>query len=338
MPKLICAPMATLSHEAFRRTIEKFGSCDEYFTEMINAPSLLNMGPFEKYYLLDESAHDKIVWQLTGNSSEPLGKAAGIVAQRGGIGVDINMGCSAPQIYKTGAGIAWMLKPASETRQAVHLVKEALNDCEKQTGSHMRLSVKCRLGAEDFTDATFFAFTDMLVEEGVELITLHARTIKEKSRTHPRYEYVQKLIDRYHEQIQIYLNGDIKDVPSAKYALSCAPKADGLMIARAAAQKPWIFREVSDGLTSEQTDTDSTSKQTIDMQKLALDFVDDVIQFQPPEFHKTRLQRFFSYYCDNFSFGHYFKMQLLNAHNTEETKERIIDYFSKEKNDRYKIL
>ena len=41
--------MATLSHEAFRRTAELFPGCDEYFTEMINAPSLLNMGPFEKY-------------------------------------------------------------------------------------------------------------------------------------------------------------------------------------------------------------------------------------------------------------------------------------------------
>jgi tRNA-dihydrouridine synthase len=33
--KLICAPMATLSHPAFRILIEKFGGCDEYYTEMI---------------------------------------------------------------------------------------------------------------------------------------------------------------------------------------------------------------------------------------------------------------------------------------------------------------
>ena len=29
--------MATLSHEAFRRIVARFGGCDEYFTEMINA-------------------------------------------------------------------------------------------------------------------------------------------------------------------------------------------------------------------------------------------------------------------------------------------------------------
>ena len=41
--------------------------------------------------------------------------AARIVIKNGGIGVDLNMGCSAPQIYKYGAGIAWMFKPESET-------------------------------------------------------------------------------------------------------------------------------------------------------------------------------------------------------------------------------
>ena len=50
--KFILAPMATLSHEAFRQTIQKFGGCDEYFNEMINAPSLLHNGKFEKFYML----------------------------------------------------------------------------------------------------------------------------------------------------------------------------------------------------------------------------------------------------------------------------------------------
>ena len=48
--KRICAPLATLGHPAFRIMIEKFGGCDEYYTEMINAASLLNNGQFENYY------------------------------------------------------------------------------------------------------------------------------------------------------------------------------------------------------------------------------------------------------------------------------------------------
>ena len=71
--KFICGPMATISHEAFRRCVEAFGFCDEYFTEMINASSLLNMGPFEKFYLMNGTVEDKIVWQLTGWDGVTMG-------------------------------------------------------------------------------------------------------------------------------------------------------------------------------------------------------------------------------------------------------------------------
>ncbi|MBQ5491467.1 MAG: tRNA-dihydrouridine synthase family protein [Treponema sp.] len=324
--KLILAPMATVSHEAFRRTVERFGGCDEYFTEMIHAPSLLHKGPFEYSYLMNQSAPEKMVWQLTSSDAESLAQAALIVAQKGGIGVDINMGCSAPQIYKTGAGIAWMTKPLEQTRLAVRGVKQALNQHEKETGNHLRLSVKFRLGKEDWTEKSFFDFTDMLSEEGVELFTLHARTQKEKYRTLPRYQMVEQLALRYPD-IQVILNGCIQDIPSAQYAASLAPHAQGLMIARTAAQKPWIFAQLS------QPDLAGTRK--LDAQKLALDFIADVEDCQPKEFHKTRLQRFFSYYCQNFTFGHYFATQMLNAKDNDDSRNRITDYFTRQSDDRW---
>ena len=330
MTKLICAPMATLSHEAFRRAVEKFGGCDEYFTEMINASSLLTMGPFEKYYLLSGPVPEKIVWQVTGWDSSVLGKAAKVLALQGGIGVDINMGCSAPQIYKTGAGISWMLKPLEETALAVRNVRKALEESERETGHHMRLSVKCRLGAEDYTDEGFFSFTDMLVNEGVEMISLHPRTIKEKNRLNPKYQYVQLLKERYGKNnILVIANGNIKDTPSAQNALLKAPGADGLMIARAAASKPWIFDEIKTGLTEPSL----LKSHTVDRRQLAYDFIDDVVKYQPEEFWKTRIQRFFNYYCEQFSFGHYFQSKMLNYKGIEEAKEQIRDYFEKESGD-----
>ncbi len=349
MPRLICGPMATLSHEAFRRSVERFGGCDEYFTEMINAPSLLNRGPFEQYYLLNGPSPEKIVWQLTGNRAGPLAEAAALVAERGGIGVDINMGCSAPQIYRTGAGIAWMTRPLEETREAVRAVRQALVPFPA-----MRLSVKCRLGDEDFTDGGFFAFTDMLADEGVQLITLHPRTKKEKSRGLPRHEYVEKLCLRYGGRLQVYLNGGVKDAGTLQAALAEAPHADGVMIARAAAQKPWLFAELKhthiiEGNAGVLTDTadDSTDGPRvgptdgplkIDCQQLALDFIADVEACQPPEFYRTRLQRFFAYYCDNFSFAHYFKTKMLNATSPDECRAQVLDYFARQSGDRYRTL
>jgi len=327
--RLVCAPMATLSHEAFRLAVEKFGGCDEYFTEMINATSLLNRGPFEKYYLLNGPVPEKIVWQLTGTAAEPIASAASVVAELGGIGVDINMGCSAPQIYKTGAGISWMLKPLEQTEALVRGVKHSLEEFEHASGKHLRLSVKCRLGPENFTDNSFFSFTDMLVQNGVELITLHPRTMKEKYRLTPRYEYAEQLCRRYAEQnISVYLNGAVNDDESAQFALNKAPHVSGIMIARAVAQKPWLFAEL-------RQDAESKGTHSIDCRQFALDFIDNVLRCQPPEFYKTRLQRFFAYYCLNFSFAHYFQIQMQNATSVEDSKFRVNDYFNKEPSDSF---
>ena len=150
--------MATISHPAFRMLIEKFGGCDEYFTEMINAGTLLVNGPFEKYYINPAPVPQKVVWQLTGNDKEKMTEAARILLNLEGIGIDINMGCSAPEIYKHQAGIAWMLKDKNETAKMVRSVADQVQSYNSQHENKKRLSVKLRLGNDDFTDELFLSF------------------------------------------------------------------------------------------------------------------------------------------------------------------------------------
>ena len=242
--KLISGPMATISHPAFRILLEKFGGCDEYFTEMINAGTLLTGGEFEKYYLDPSPVPQKIVWQLTGHDTEHMVEAAKLLNELPGLGIDLNMGCSAPDIYKFGAGISWMIKDRSLTQELVHSVRAVVTFPK-------RFSVKLRLGDDDFTDDEFFSFCDMLVQEGVELLSLHPRTKKEKLTRPPRYSYCQQLAERYKGHLvdgkpfEVYLNGNVHDKASYDYAVSTCPDVSGIMISRAAVQKPWIFASLS---------------------------------------------------------------------------------------------
>lgn len=326
--KLICGPMATISHPAFRILVERFGGCDEYFTEMINAGSLLNFGPFEKFYIDSTPCPEKIVWQLTGTDEERMKEAAVRLADLPGIGVDINMGCSAPDIYKTGAGIGWMLKDRSETENMVKAVRSVIP-------SGRRLSVKLRLGDENFTEDDFFSFCDMLVNCGVELLTLHPRTKKEKLARPPRYQFCQKLAERYKagaqgsQTIPVYLNGNVKDKASFDYAAASCPDCAGVMISRAAVTKPWIFKEVLQGYHN-----------NINMEEICFSYVDLIEKYQPKEFWKTRLQRFFTYFCMNFSFAHYAQTQFINAADkgNEELRQAIKDFFEKCPEERIKSV
>lgn len=336
--------MATLTHEALRRSVFGFGGCDEYFTEMIQAGTLLTGGPFEKYYLHTGPEPDKIVWQLTGAKADALARAAELVAGVGGVGVDVNMGCCAPEIVKSGAGIAWMLKPYAETaamlegvRRAVENAKPAANRPAEENAkpaanrrAALRFSVKIRLGDEDFTDDRFFSFIDMLVGTGVRQITLHPRTRKERYRTPPRLEYVRKLCDYLNARgsdVKVVLNGAVCDAASARKAYEIAPAVDGIMIARAAIRKPWVFAEIK-----------GTAPEKIDLLQTGLQFIDDLAECQPPEFYKTRLQRFFTYYSDNVQFAQYLRTQLLNAPTLDGCRERLAAYFDQCPHERYKKI
>lgn len=322
--KRICAPLATLGHPAFRIMIEKFGGCDEYYTEMINAASLLNNGQFENYYTNPAPVPEKIVWQLVGKSAASFIAAARILCRLPGIGIDLNMGCSAPEIFKSGAGIAWMMKDSTELTELVAGVRHVLDEYEAETGVHRRLSVKCRLGADDFTDEDFFRFIDTLVSCGVEQIAVHPRTRKEKYREKPRYEYAQKTAVRCGKKACVIVNGDICDKKSSEQVSALCPDCGGLMLGRAAVQKPWIFAELA-GLLPEKR---------VDLLEIALSFIEDVTVYQPPEFWRTRLQRFFSYYTKNFSFSHYACTKLLNARTPGEAADYLRSYFAEVPGDR----
>lgn len=334
--------------------IHTFGDPDEYFSEMIHAPSLLAKGSFESWYLRANPIPEKLVWQLTSPKAEAFVQALPLVLQQGGIGIDLNMGCAAPPIVRSGAGFAWMMKPLETTAAAVRAVKKALENHAAAGGSHFRLSVKMRLGTT--ADYPFLLrFCTMLIDEGVELITLHPRLQRQSYARPALHEYTAALAKDL--TIPVYGNGDIDSVNSLAAAAERYPCA-GWMLGRAAVRMPWIFKLLKKAL-NRNTDNDtermlhpaekqcaidlaqSPEKQPaekpliIDVEQTALLFLQFLKTEQPPEFYLTRAQRFFQFYCDNFSFAHYCKTQLLNAESPEEMEHILHTYFEQVPQDRF---
>lgn len=308
-----------------RHLIYRFGGCDEYYTEMIHASSLNNNGHFEKYYLFNGPEPHKIVWQLTDSAEKPIVEAVSRVQELGGIGIDLNMGCSAPAIYRLGAGISWMLKDRKETQSLVHSVRSRM---DASSSLCKRLSVKMRLGNEDFTIESLISFADMLVSEGVECIVLHPRTKRQSYGRPALWKYVQEFASIIHakhgKRICVAGNGDIRDRISFEEKKAAAPSADGYMIGRAAVQKPWIFAEL-EGKTSF----------TVDLYELFCFFSDNLDEFQPPEFRETRMRRFLAYYCENFSFAHHLRTKLFKSFDKNHQKDAFLSYFESMKNEQF---
>jgi tRNA-dihydrouridine synthase B len=307
--------MATLTHRGFRELVASYGGCDIAFTEMANAASVVSRSRFEEYYIDPEPCREKTVIQFVGGKAEDLFAAISLVHERyasrspGGLfGIDINMGCSAPQITRIQGGAAWLSRPA----QAVALIGEARTLCPDT-----RLSVKLRLGARDDPEA-LVSLCKNFEAEGVDFLTIHPRLQGDGLGRPPRWERVVLL--KRELSIPVMGNGDVDSFASWKKRKQQAA-CDGIMIGRAAARMPWIFAL----LRARQRDP--TASMEIDLMDCAERFVELLGRHQPDDFQETRSKRFFFHFCQNLVWGHYPKFKTQNVSRPDEALAILRGYF-----------
>jgi len=336
------APMAEISHRALRELIEGFGGCDAYFSEMISAGALLAGGQFEKWYIDNGPNPEKCVFQLIGSDPQVISKASAFLDNIECAGIDINMGCSAPLIRKTGAGAAWMAS-ADRAGELINKVRPMVK---------RRLSVKLRIGFND--DFEYLVkFCRRLEEEGVDLITLHPRTVMEKFKRLARWKYVSAL--KKELKIPVAGNGDISNAEELVRRAGglvnnkVINQCDAVMVGRAAVRHPWIFAQAKEMINRgrngilnsedlavlENTQGGETAHVSEyipehtgairhpwvfpNIEETGLCFLELLSRYQPPEFHISRARHFFGFFCDNLKWGNYLKNKL----NMEESLSGI---------------
>jgi tRNA-dihydrouridine synthase len=297
--------MAELSHRGLRELIEDFGGCDEYFSEMISAGALFAGGPFEKWYIDAGPRPEKLVFQLVGSDPGQISRAAAFLDGLECAGIDLNMGCSAPLIRKTGAGAAWM----ANIDRAGELISHVRPVVKR------RLSVKLRIGFNDDFDY-LVRFCRRLEAEGTELITLHPRLVTEKFKRLARWDYVEKL--RKELKIPVAGNGDINSPEDITRRSSLC---DAVMVGRAAVRQPWIMGQSRRGQSA------------YSVPETALRFLELLALHQPPDFYISRARRFFGFFCDNLQWGNYVK-NLINREETLQGIEKVVkEHFKESKED-----
>ena len=294
----LLAPMAELTHRPLRELIESFappgcqGGASEYHSEMISAAAFVSGGPFEAWYVDGGPCPNRLVYQVVGGDTDMLVRAIALLDREECLGIDINMGCSAPAITRTGAGVRWM----ADIEKAASLIRRARGKTRR------RLSVKLCVGFTDDFDY-LVRFCRRLQDEGLDLVTLHPRTAKEKFKRKARWGYISAL----RKELRIPLAGN-GDITSAGEMLSRHKECDAVMVGRLAVRKPWIFEEVRRIQAAEKA---IPANMAINLEETGLRFLELLSRYQPPEFHISRAKRFFSYFCDNLKWGTHVK-NLLN--------------------------
>ncbi len=308
-PPLLLAPMAGLTHSALRSVIAGFGGVGLLATEMLSARRLPAENNEISPYLIRTESEKPLSYQLLVTSGEEVEPAVEALHRFGADAVDLNLGCPAPRVRSAGGGSCLMNEP--------DIIRRIVTTARKKT--QLPLTAKIRLG-ENLDAQRLKNFCHMLEGEGIDMLTVHARLRKEGFNRKPRWDWVGRV--KQWLGIPVIANGSITSVKDARACLAISG-ADGLMIGRAAAERPWIFSELARGLYGVETPAADVVLPAVYRQVLT-----GLVSRFRPERRLGRLKEFTHYFARNYTFGHHLASSVQSSGSIDEAWMRASAFFA----------
>jgi tRNA-dihydrouridine synthase 3 len=171
--------------------------------------------------------------QLAGTNPEEIAWASQLAESKGASFVDINFGCPIDYFTRKGLGAACGRQP-NRQRRIVEAMKNAVT---------IPVTAKIRLGWNDEA-RNYLQQAQAVVDGGADALFVHGRTRNGRYRSAADWDAIGEIAAAV--PIPVIGNGDVlfpSDVDAFLARANCA----GVMTARAALIKPWIFREATTG-------------------------------------------------------------------------------------------
>ena len=293
-PPLLLAPMAGLTHSALRTTILQFGGIGLLSTEMLSGSRLPTEDRRRSPYLVRTEQERPLSYQVLLTDEATVPRVFAALHRCQADVVDLNLGCPAPAIRKAGGGSSLMEEPER--------VRAMVRCARKHTA--LPLTAKIRLG-ESLNTEKLRDFCLMLEEEGIDMLTVHARLRRESFARPPRWEWLAKIKEWI--SIPVVANGSIDSPASARLCLQ-ESGADGLMIGRQAAVRPWIFAELAHEIYQHPT-----ACPEVCLPQVYSQFVMALEERFQPDRRLGRLKEFTHYFAKNYFFGHHLASKVQSA-------------------------
>lgn len=230
-PLTALAPMQDVTDLAFMQVVAHYGAPDYFFTEFFRVHAQSRP---EKHILrsIDENTTGRPVFaQLIGEDLQHLSRTVDELLAHPVAGIDLNLGCPAPKVYKKNVG-GGLLRDVARVDQILKTLRAAVPGL---------FTVKMRIGFDD--TAPFEPMLDLINTHRVDLLSVHGRTVKEMYRSEVHYDFIARAVERV--RCPVFANGNILSAARAASVIA-QTRAAGVMIGRHAIRNPWIFRQCRD--------------------------------------------------------------------------------------------
>jgi tRNA-dihydrouridine synthase B len=298
--RLVLAPMAGVSVQAFRRQGRRYGA-GLVCSEMVSCAGLHHGNERTLGYLRIATDEHPLAVQIFGSEPALMEEAARMVADAGADIVDINFGCPVRKVTKTGAG-ATLLDDPDRACRIVEAVANAVD---------LPVSVKMRRGLEDGSRACLDV-GPRLVEAGAASLTLHPRSAKQMytgSADHSLTAELVELVD-----VPVIASGDITSRSRAQ-AVIATTGASAVMVGRAAQGNPWVLREIMEAHASEPTREEVIAELVL--------FMRETVRELGERKSQSFLKKFYGWYLGRGRFPRAFKSELTQVDDLDEVERRL---------------
>ncbi|HEX4132380.1 MAG TPA: tRNA dihydrouridine synthase DusB [Pirellulales bacterium] len=244
-PPVLQAPMAGFTNYAFRQIVREFGGAGLQATEMINAKGFLYLEEHadefpDRLWGVKEEARPLAV-QIWDNDPATLAAVGAKLAHEYRVSVvDINFGCPVKQVTQHAHSGSYLLRYPDRIGAIVERVSAAC--------APTPVTAKIRLGCRrDCINAITVA--QVVEQAGGAALTVHGRVAADFFKGTADWDEISR-IKEHLRRIPLIGNGDL-DSPEKVVAAFQRYAVDGVMIARAALNKPWLFRQAQAALRGE---------------------------------------------------------------------------------------
>ena len=208
--------------------------CSDYgagltFTEMVSCKGILYDNENTKILLKKTDGEKISCAQIFGNDPDIMLEAIKRPPLCDFDVIDINFGCPMPKIYQNGEGSALLKNPS--------LAEKIVAECKK---SGKPITCKMRIGLTE-NSINGLEFATALENGGADMITVHGRTREKIYAGDIHGEEIAKIVAKV--KIPVIANGGIFTKEDADKVMT-ETGADGVMLARGALEKPWLFAEI----------------------------------------------------------------------------------------------
>jgi tRNA-dihydrouridine synthase B len=299
--RLVLAPMAGVSVQAFRRQGRRYGA-GLVCSEMVSCAGLSHGNERTLGYLRIGRDEHPLAVQIFGSEPAVMAEAARMVEDAGADLVDINFGCPVRKVTKTGAGATLLEEPD----RACRIVESVANAVD------VPVSVKMRRGLQNGSRAALDV-GPKLVEAGAASLTLHPRSAKQMYTGTADHDLTAELVDLV--DVPVIASGDIDSRAKAEGVLEetgCA----AVMVGRAAQGNPWALGEIAGKVDG------GPSREEVVAELLL--FMHDTVEEMGESRATGFLKKFYCWYLSRGRFPKPFKQELVQLETVADVEARLL--------------